>query len=75
VLTNDELEELNSIADKAYPYDDAEALGREESVLYWSEPFKRLIDHSRILPYLVELIEPGVWLEEWNVRSAKQGLN
>lgn len=63
VLNDDELAELNAIGDKAYPYDDPDALGREESVLYWGEPFKRLIDHPCTLPYLVELIGPKVRLD------------
>ena len=29
----------------------------------WGEPFKRLIDHPRIVPYLVELIEPKFRLD------------
>ncbi len=63
VLTDNELDELNAIADGAYPYDDEESARREAAILHWGEPFKKLIDHPRILPYLVELIGLTVRLD------------
>ena len=62
VLTDSELDELNAISDGAYLYDDEEAQ-REASILGWGKPFKNLIDHPRILPYLVELMGPTVRLD------------
>ena len=63
VLTDDEVAELNGIADKKFPYADLDPTivgGRShaEKISVWGEPFARLIGHPKIVPYLVELIEP-----------------
>lgn len=55
VLSNDEVAELNAVID------DGKYEGRRCSL--WGEPFKKLIDHARILPYLLELIGPHVRLD------------
>ena len=62
VLTREELAELNAISDAKYPYSDPSSY-KEGTVSVWGEPFKRLIDHPRIVPYLVELIEPKFRLD------------
>ena len=54
VLTADEVAEMNAFIDKG------EMKGRPS---LWGEPFKRLIDHPKILPYLVELLGPNVRLD------------
>ncbi len=54
VLTDDEVSEMNTFIDKG----DME--GRPS---LWGEPFKRLIDHPKILPYLIELLGPYVRLD------------
>ena len=57
VLTVDEVAELNQIIDNKQADSDA---GRPSS---WGDPFKRLIDHPQIFPYLVELLGPYVRLD------------
>ena len=60
VLSPDEVAELNDLADRkfeTYPYGGAEQ-GREMSLIPWGDPVKKLIDHPRVLPYLVELLGP-----------------
>ena len=61
-LSADEVSEINRIADKLFPYGEVEATG-EWSVLPWGAPLKNLIDHPRILPYLVELLGDRVRLD------------
>jgi hypothetical protein len=54
VLTPDEIAEMNEIIDRGN-------LNGPPSL--WGEPFKRLIDHPKILPYLIELLGPFVRLD------------
>lgn len=54
VLTSDEVAEMNEIIDRGN-------LNGPPSL--WGEPFKRLIDHPKILPYLIELLGPYVRLD------------
>lgn len=54
VLSADEVAELNAIID---------AGDRKGAPSLWGEPFKKLIDHPKILPYLLELIGPTVRLD------------
>ena len=55
VLTADEVAEMNTFIDSD------SSKGRRPSL--WAEPFKKLIDHQEILPYLLELIGPNVRLD------------
>ena len=58
VLTAAEIAELNDLTDrnfKTYPYGEEEQ-GRVTSLLSWANPVKHLIDHRRILPYLIGLL-------------------
>ncbi|HIB88864.1 TPA: hypothetical protein EYO57_16985, partial [Candidatus Poribacteria bacterium] len=57
VLNTDEVDELNEIIDPSH----RDALPRRPSL--WGEPFKRLIDHPHIFPYLIELLGPNVRLD------------
>ena len=50
VLTDDEVAEMNDIIDNGE---------RQGPPSLWGEPFKRLIDHPKILPYLLELFRHG----------------
>ena len=59
VLTVDEVAELIQIIDKNNKQADSDA-GRPSS---WGDSFKRMIDHPRIFPYLVELLGPYVRLD------------
>ena len=54
VLTADEVAEMNDIIDNTE---------RQGPPSLWGEPFKRLIDHPKILPYLVDLLGPNVRLD------------
>jgi hypothetical protein len=55
VLSADEVGEMNAFIDSDSPRGGRPSL--------WAEPFKKLIDHQRILPYLLELIGPTVRLD------------
>ncbi|MCY3744381.1 MAG: phytanoyl-CoA dioxygenase family protein [Candidatus Poribacteria bacterium] len=54
VLTDDEVAEMNDIIDNG---------DRQGPPSLWGEPFKRLIDHPTILPYLIDLLGPHVRLD------------
>ena len=54
VLTDDEVDEMNAIIDKG---------NLEGPPSLWGAPFKRLIDHPKIFPYLIELLGPYVRLD------------
>ena len=54
VLTDDEVAEMNDIIDNR---------DRQGAPSLWGEPFKRLIDHPKILPYLTDLLGPHVRLD------------
>ncbi len=61
VLTDDEVAEMNEIIDRESS-DSLRGHGGRVSSL-WGEPFKSLIDHPKILPYLLELLGPHVRLD------------
>jgi hypothetical protein len=64
VLTPDEVAEMNEIADRAFPREAGQTgIHRTSRVSLWGEPFKRLIDHPKVLPYLIELMGPYVRLD------------
>ena len=54
VLTPDEVADMNEIIDRG---------DRSGHPTLWGEPFKKLIDHPKILPYLIELIGPRCRLD------------
>jgi hypothetical protein len=54
VLDPDEVDELNRIIDQG---------DRQGRPSLWGEAFKKLIDHPRIFPYLLELLGPHVRLD------------
>jgi hypothetical protein len=55
VLSADQVAQMNTFIDSDC------SKGRRPSL--WAEPFKQLIDHPKILPYLLELIGPNVRLD------------
>ena len=57
VLDEAEIAELNAIADERMPYKTGDPLDRRETVSTWHPATARLIDHPRIHPYLVELVD------------------
>ena len=54
VLTVGEVVELNRIIDQGE---------RQGKTSLWDDPFKKLIDHPKILPYLLELLGAYVRLD------------
>ena len=64
VLTPDEVAEMNAFIDEG---------NTQGSPSLWGEPFKRLIDHPKILPYLIELLGPHVRLDHDYSLFMKQG--
>lgn len=54
VLTKDEVAEMNSFIDKGE---------MKDRPSLWGKSFKNLIDHPKILPYLIELLGPYVRLD------------
>jgi hypothetical protein len=63
VLTPDEVARLNAIADEKFPRPSGATGQRTSRVTHWGAPFQALIDHPRIVPYLVELIDPKFRLD------------
>ena len=59
VLNEDELKEMNAVADEAM----GRGGGRGGRVCQWGPQFTNLIDHPRILPYLLDLLGPKFRLD------------
>ena len=59
VLTVDEVAELNAVADRVYTdvYSDT-GVKRTSTISKWSRAYQNLIDHPKVVPYLVELVGP-----------------
>jgi hypothetical protein len=57
VLTAAEVAELNAIADEKFPRPEGAAGQRTSRVSRWGPAYQALMDHPKILPYLVELID------------------
>jgi hypothetical protein len=57
VLTPGEVAEMNRIADEKFPRPEGATGQRNSRVSLWGPPFQALIDHPRIVPYLLELID------------------
>ena len=58
VLTPAEVAELNAVADERLPREKGATGGRRSGqISRWGPAYQRLIDHPRILPYLVDLID------------------
>jgi hypothetical protein len=57
VLTADECDALNELADQAWPQQPEDGpFRRTEGVSLWGQPFLDLMDHPMVLPALIELI-------------------
>lgn len=63
VLTPAEVAELNRIADAKFPRVPGTTGQRTSRVTRWGPAFQALIDHPRILPYLIEFIDPKFRLD------------
>jgi hypothetical protein len=57
VLTEGEVAELNAIADEKFPRPPGTTGQRTSRVSTWGPAYQRLIDHPKIVPYLIELID------------------
>lgn len=58
VLSDDELRELNRVADENHPpREPGGSATARRRVSLWGSPYIALIDHPKIVPYLVELID------------------
>ena len=66
VLTLDEVDEMNQIIDQG---------DRSGHPTLWGQPFKRLIDHPKVLPYLIELLGPKFRLDHDYAIFMSQGEN
>ncbi len=59
VLTASEVVELNELADEVWPGEhDENGLRRTSNISQWGPRFRDLIDHPRIVPYLIALMGP-----------------
>lgn len=65
VLTPDEIAEMNEIADCVFSPKEGEDTRDRHTfhITRWGEPFKNLMDHPKIVPYLVELMGPKFRLD------------
>lgn len=57
VLTPEEVAELNALADEKLPWVEGRTGMRTSRVSQWGMPCQRLMDHPKIVPYLLELID------------------
>jgi hypothetical protein len=57
VLSPADVAELNAIADERFSRPPGSTGQRNSRVTHWGAPFRALIDHPRIVPYLIELID------------------
>ena len=73
VLGPSELAELNAIADERMPWKEGDPLDRRETVSTWHPAYARLIDHPRIHPYLVELVDSKYRLDHDYCIFMRQG--
>ena len=64
-LNPSEVAELNAIADRKYPVTEPTNGDhtRRSQISLWGEPYKRLIDHPTVVPYLVEFLGPKFRLD------------
>ncbi|MEZ4863890.1 MAG: phytanoyl-CoA dioxygenase family protein [Caldilineaceae bacterium] len=64
VLTAEEVATMNATADAVFPRsEDTPAFRSQSNVSQWSTEFQRLIDHPKIVPYLLELLGPKVRID------------
>ena len=64
VLTDEEVARMNREADIAFPSTAEDAADRRtNNVSQWGPSFQALMDHPKIMPYLVELLGPKVRID------------
>ena len=57
VLSEAEVAQMSAIADVKFPRTPGQSGQRSSRISRWGLPYQALLDHPRILPYLVELID------------------
>ena len=63
-LSRDEVDILNALADEAWPGDyDENGMRRTSRVSMWGPATLELVDHPKVLPYMVELLGPKVRID------------
>lgn len=64
VLDADEVALMSAMADEVWPAEDeAETFRRTSDVSQWGRPFQDLMDHPKVIPYLLELLGPKVRID------------
>jgi ectoine hydroxylase-related dioxygenase (phytanoyl-CoA dioxygenase family) len=64
VLTPQEVAELNHLTDEVWPAENAsDIIRRTSNISQWGLPFQNLMDHPKMLPYLIELLGPKVRID------------
>jgi Phytanoyl-CoA dioxygenase (PhyH) len=79
VLTSDELAELNELIDENDPPAPGETLASQRfgGFLQWGPQFRDLLCHPRLLPLLLEWVDPAVRLDRYyaiHMRAGTSGL-
>lgn len=72
VLDEHELAEMNEVADRLFDGDEGLRRGKGR-VCLWGEPFRRLIDHPKVTPYIEALLGPWFRLDHDYAIFMKQG--
>ncbi len=75
VLSQEEIDGLNALADTAWPGEyDERGLRRTSRVSQWGPATQRLMDHPHIVPYLTELLGPYVRVDhDYSIFMRKGG--
>jgi hypothetical protein len=75
VLSQQEIDELNALADTAWPGEyDENGLRRTSRISQWGPATQRLMDHPGIMPYLTELLGPYVRIDhDYSIFMQKGG--
>jgi hypothetical protein len=75
VLNQQEIDELNALADTAWPGEyDEKGIRRTSHVSQWGPAAQRLMDHANIVPYLTELLGPYVRIDhDYSIFMQKGG--
>jgi ectoine hydroxylase-related dioxygenase (phytanoyl-CoA dioxygenase family) len=75
VLSQDELAELNRLIDRQSLPEPGETVQSQRfaGFLAWGKPFRDLLDHPRIVPYLKEWLDPAFRLDHYYGIYMRQG--
>ncbi|HEV2126445.1 MAG TPA: phytanoyl-CoA dioxygenase family protein [Chloroflexota bacterium] len=75
VLSQDEVGALNRLIDAQNLPEPGESVQSQRfgGFLSWGQPFRDVLDHPRVMPYLKELLDPAVRLDHYYGIYMKQG--